>query len=55
LPALEIEKKINEKAIKTVESYQKYRVMFKFDKEKIYLGNKKHDVSYFLNNWDLLK
>ena len=55
LPALEIERKIEEKAIKTIESHKKYRVMFKFDGENIYLGNKKHDVTYFLNNWDLLK
>jgi hypothetical protein len=55
LPSVEVEKKIKEKAIKTIEKHNKYRVMFKFYDDKIILGNKSHDVTYFLNNWDILK
>ncbi len=55
LPSIEVEKKIKENAIKTIVKHNKYRVMFKFHDGKLYLGNKKHDVTYFLNNWEILK
>lgn len=27
----------------------------KFRNDTVYLGNKDHDVSYFLNNWGIIK
>ena len=54
-PSVEIEKKIVDGAIKTIKTHDKYRVMFKIYDDKLILGNKTHDVTYFLNNWNILK
>lgn len=55
LPANEIEKRIKENAIFTVNNNNGYALSVKTRKGKIYLGNKNHEISYFLNNWGLIK
>lgn len=55
IPLYEMEKKVSEKAIIYVQSYKKYRVKIDLREGKIYLGNRQHEMSYFLNNWELIK
>lgn len=55
LPQYEMERKVHEKAIKENRSNTTYRVNLKIREEKVYLGNRKHDMKYFLNNWDIIK
>lgn len=55
IPLYEMEKKVAEKAILYVQSYKKYRVKIDLREGKIYLGNRQHEMSYFLNNWELIK
>lgn len=59
LPANVVERKINENAIKTAEKYDKYRVDIRLvDSDsgaKVYLGNRNHEMSYYLNKWELIK
>ncbi len=54
-PFYELEKKVHEKAILEVNNKTAYRVNIKFRDNTVYLGNKDHDVSYFLNNWGIIK
>jgi hypothetical protein len=54
-PFYELEKKVHEKAILEVNQKTAYRVNIKFRDNTVYLGNKEHDVSYFLNNWGIIK
>lgn len=55
LPLSEMEKKLTEKAIHYVQSYKKYRVKIDIREEKIYLGNRNHEMNYYLNNWEVIK
>jgi hypothetical protein len=55
LPLNEMEKKLAEKAIHYVQSYKKYRVKLDIREGKIYLGNRNHEMNYYLNNWDVIK
>jgi hypothetical protein len=55
LPSNEVEKKIKEKAIFTVNNNSGYALNVKFRDQKIYLGNTDHEMSYFLDNWSLIK
>ena len=55
LPFSEMEKKVKQKAIHDVKSYEKYRVKIDIRDDKIYLGNREHEMSYYLNNWDIIK
>lgn len=55
LPNVEVEKKVYESAILPVGNNKRYRVNIKFRNDTIYLGNKDHDMSYYLNNWALIK
>lgn len=55
LPLLEMEKKVHEKAILEVNHGKRYRVNIKFRNNTVYLGNKSHDMNYYLNNWSLIK
>lgn len=55
LPLLEMEKKVHEKAILEVGHGKRYRVNIKFRDKTIYLGTKAHDMSYYLNNWSIIK
>jgi Holliday junction resolvase len=54
LPSSEVERKIKERAIYEVNNKTGYALTIKIRDEKIYLGGG-HDMSYFLNNWDLIK
>ncbi len=55
LPSHEVERKVFEKAILEIGAGKRYRVNIKIREEDIYLGNMDHEVSYFLNNWGLIK
>ena len=55
LPFYEMEKKVHEKAILDIVSYDKYRVKIDLRDDKVYLGNRQHEMSYFLNKWDIIK
>jgi len=55
LPFYEMEKKVHEKAIIDVKSYDKYRVKIDIRDDKVYLGNRQHEMSYYLNKWDIIK
>ncbi len=55
LPLGEMEKKVSEKAIHDVKSHEKYRVKIDVRGENIYLGNRNHEMSYYLNNWNIIK
>lgn len=55
LPFSEMEKKVHEKAILEVGHGKRYRVNIKFREGTVYLGNKAHDMNYYLNNWSLIK
>jgi Holliday junction resolvase len=55
LPLHEMERKIHDKAILEVGHGKRYRVNIKLRDEKVYLGNKEHEMGYFLERWDLIK
>ena len=55
LPYLEMEKKLFEKAILEVGHGKRYRVNIKVRGNFVYLGNKEHDMNYFLNRWNIIK
>lgn len=55
LPYHEIEKKVQQKAILGILDGKRYRVNIKFRDEKVYLGNREHEMGYYLNNWNLVK
>jgi hypothetical protein len=55
LPSNEVEKKIKEKAIFTVNNNSGYALNVKFRDQKIYLGNTDHEMGYFLDKWSLIK
>lgn len=55
LPYHEMEKKVHEKAILEVGHGKRYRINIKIRDKKIYLGNKEHEMSYYLNNWNIIK
>lgn len=55
LPILEMEKKVYEKAILELKTRGLYRVSFRESEGKIFLGNKEHEISYYMNNWSVIK
>jgi len=55
LPSNEVEKRIKEGSIFTVNNKTGYALSIKFREGKFYLGNKNHEMGYFLNNWGLIK
>jgi Holliday junction resolvase len=55
IPYYEMEKKVCEKAILKVGHGKRYRVNIKFREGNVYLGNKKHQMNYYLNNWEIIK
>lgn len=54
LPTNDVERKIKEGGIYAVNNKTGYALLIKIREEKIYLGSG-HDMSYFLNNWDLIR
>lgn len=55
LPPSEVERKIKEGAIFSVNRQTGYALNIKFRDGKVYLGNMEHEISYFLSNWDIIK
>jgi len=55
LPFFEIQKNIDQKNILVVNKYKKYRVNIRIRDGKLYLGKLNNDLSYFMNNWSLIK
>lgn len=55
LPYFEIQKNIDQKNILVVNKNTRYRVNIRIREGKLYLGNKENDMSYFMNNWSLIK
>jgi len=55
LPYYEVERKVSEKAILEINSNKTYRINISIREDKIYLGSQKHEMGYFLNNWDIIK
>jgi hypothetical protein len=55
LPLSEMEKKVTQKAIHNVKSQEKYRVKIDERDDKIFLGNREHEMRYYLNNWAIIK
>ncbi len=54
-PYHEIQKYIDQKIILIINKNTRYRVNISVRDNKIYLGNQSNEVSYYLNNWDLIK
>jgi hypothetical protein len=55
LPRIIIEQKVHEKAILEINGGKTYRVNIRMREGNIFLGNKAHEVSYFKNNWSVIK
>lgn len=55
LPYFEIQKNIDQNNILVINKNTRYRVNIRIRNEKLYLGNKENEMSYFMNNWDVLK
>jgi hypothetical protein len=55
LPRIIMEQKVHEKAILEINSGKTYRVNIRMREGAIFLGNKLHEVSYFKNNWGVIK
>ena len=53
-PYHELEKRVQQGAIREVRKGTLYRVTSKMHDQKVYLGNLKNDVTYYLNNWEIL-
>lgn len=51
----EVERKIKEGAVFSVNKRTGYALNIKFRDNKIYLGNMDHEMNYFLDNWDIIK
>lgn len=55
LPSTEIQKQIHDGKIRTISAYDKYRVEIITRNGKVFIGNRKNEVTYFFNNWGILK
>jgi hypothetical protein len=55
VPFFELEKKIHEGPIKTVNDGTRYRVNIKVREGRVTLGTKEHEVTYYRNNWSVVK
>lgn len=55
LPRVIMDQKVHEKAILEINGGKTYRVNIRMREEGIFLGNKAHEVSYFKNNWSVIK
>jgi Holliday junction resolvase len=55
LPLNEIEKSIEEEFINVVGKGKLYRITIKRRNQKVYLGRRENDVSYYINRWDIIK
>jgi hypothetical protein len=55
LPYFEIQKNVDQQNIRVIDKGQRYRVNMSIRDNKLYLGNRENEMSYFLNNWSLIK
>ena len=55
LPFSEVEKNNSQKNILVVNNNTRYRINIRIRDGKLYLGNRENDMSYFMNNWALIK
>ena len=55
LSSIEVEKNIKQKNILEVGHGKRYRINLSIRDEKLYLGNKENDLSFYFNNWSLIK
>jgi len=55
LPSSEVERKIKEGAIFSVNKQTGYALNIKIRDGKVYLGNMEHEMNYFLDNWSIIK
>jgi len=55
LPFSEIQKNVAQKNILLVNNNTRYRINIRIREGKLYLGNKENEMSYFMNNWALIK
>lgn len=55
LPYFEVQKNVDERNILVVSKDTRYRVNIRIKDGKLYLGNRQNDMSYFMNNWGLIK
>lgn len=55
LPRIIMEQKVHEKAILEINGGKTYRVNIRMREGNIFLGNKSHEVSYFKDNWGVIK
>jgi hypothetical protein len=55
LPSSEVQKQIHEHKIRTLKEYDKYRVEIIIRDGSVFIGNQRNEVTYFFNNWDILK
>lgn len=55
LPYFEIQKNVDQKNILLINKNTRYRVNIRLRDDKLFLGNKENDMSYFMNRWELLK
>jgi hypothetical protein len=55
LPSSEVERKIKEGAIFSVNKQTGYALNIRLRGSKVYLGNMENEISYFLDNWDIIK
>jgi hypothetical protein len=55
LPYFEIQRNIDQKNILVVGKGLRYRVNMSIRDGKLFVGNRENDMSYFLNNWSLVK
>ena len=55
LPFSEIEKNVAQKNILLINNNTRYRINVRIREGKLFLGNKENNMSYFMNNWSLIK
>jgi hypothetical protein len=55
LPYFEIQKNIDQQNIRVIDKGQRYRGNMSIRDTKLYLGNRDNEMSYFINNWGLIK
>jgi len=55
LPYFEILKNVSQKNILAINKDTRYRLNIRVRDDKLYLGNKENEMSYYMNNWDLVK
>ena len=55
LPYHEMVKQVHDEAIKEILGGSRYRVRILIRDGKVFLGNKDHEMGYYLNNWGIIK